>query len=175
MELSRTVQIGLEQNVNFIVPEILKAVSPKLLVHGRLAALIPDGTKRPWLPSLKRDATNNPVTLLEWERDKPGCDYGIRFWSRTIIVLDLERPGKGSDIGGIQILLNLEAEQREAIPRTGPKATSESGGEHWYFMIPVEYRGRLLNWNVFESIDIRVYIGLVVIPPSKGRSWITSF
>jgi hypothetical protein len=120
-------------------------------------------------------ASNDPKTIAKWEREKPDCALAIRLWSDSIIVIDFERPGKGSEHGGLHTLANIEAEHGP-IPRTGPKAQSESGGEHWYFMIPVQFRGLIKNWNhVFPSIDIRVKTGLVVIPPSVGRQWITTF
>jgi hypothetical protein len=157
------------------IPSIRKAVSPKLIAFGRLVPLKPL-TKEPWIWNLIEGASNNPETLLEWQRTKPDADYGIRLGSKEIIVVDFERPGKGSVFGGLYTLHSILEADNERVPTTGPKSCNETGGEHWYFLLPPGFHGRIKNWNhVFPGIDIRVRTGLVVIPPSTGRRWITTF
>ena len=160
------------------VPEILKAISPKLLSLCRLLPWHPV-KKKPWLHEVIKDATNDRKVLLKWQRTKKNADWAIRLESEQIIVLDFDRPGKaGCVAGGLHTLSDLEAKHQQSIPRSGPMERNETGGQHWYFILPFEYRGRMKNWNPMfpnAGIDIRVTGGNVVIPPTVGRSWIRSF
>src|SRR2546428_3344620 len=115
------------------------SVSPLLLAHGRLAPLHP-GSKTPWLRSLIAGASNDPVQVAVWEREKPDCAWGVRI-TDELIVLDLERPGKGSFAGGARQIDWIECESGQRLP-DGPLATTQSGGEHRYLTLPQAYRGR---------------------------------
>jgi hypothetical protein len=148
-------------------------VSPRLLAHGLLAPLRPS-TKRPWLRSLINEASSDPAVVAAWQQTKPGCSWGLRIESDSLIVLDLERPGKGSPAGGIRMIDWVECENGKRLP-DGPVATTESGGEHRYFLLPEQYRGQFKNWtSALPGVDVRVKGGLVVIPPDTNRQWIES-
>jgi hypothetical protein len=150
----------------------LIGVSPWVLTHGRLAPL--RASKRPWLRSLKNSATNDPAVIRTWIRQKAGCDWGFKITSDALIVLDLERPGKGSVAGGVRQIDWIEVEHGKRVP-FGPVATTQSGGQHRYFLLPAAYRGTMRNSTaIFPGVDLRVKEGLVVIPPSAGRVWIES-
>lgn len=148
-------------------------VSPLLLQHGRLLPLHPD-LKKPWLLEVINTATNDPTTIAEWVATKPGCGWGLRIDSDELIVLDLERPGKGSACGGVRSVEWSELDAGQRLP-FGPVATTQDGGQHRYYRLPEAYRGRLKNWpSVLPSVDLRVKGGMVCLPPSKGRMWIES-
>jgi hypothetical protein len=48
---------------------------------------------------------------------KKGCALGLRITSDELIVLDLERPGKGSPVGGVCTLDRIECEQIGRFPK----------------------------------------------------------
>jgi hypothetical protein len=126
-----------------------------------------------WPASRDTPLMNSP-NWNQWELEFPGCGWAIRFESYEVVVLDLEKPGKGSIEGGLFHLHELE---KIYGPLPGcPKARSLDMGEHWYRLCLPEYIGRLHNWNgTFPSIDLRTSTGNVLLPPSFGRTWITTF
>jgi hypothetical protein len=150
-------------------------VSPLLLRYGKLLPLHPDGTKKPWLRFVIKHCSNDPAQIKRWIKNKPGCYWGLRITSDERMFIDEERPGKGSVEGGAYTIAQIEAKFGTYLP-DGPSATSECGGLHRAFHLPLKYRERFRNWNkVFPSVDIRVLDGMVGIPPSGTRTWIKSF
>lgn len=146
-------------------------VSSALLHYGRLVPIRPE-TKTPWLRSVIKSASNDPAVMAKWRRNKPGCGWGLRIESDELVVLDLEVPGKGSACGGQRTLDWIQLENGKRLPDTWVIST-RSGGEHRYYRLPAEYRGRMRNWTqALPGIDVRVTGGIVMLPPSDGYTWL---
>ncbi len=115
-------------------------------------------------------ASSDLAVVEQMFRQYPGDDLGVATGAISgIFVLDVDnKDGKN----GTAALEALQLRQRSGISWTA-KASTPSGGEHFYF----EYPGRHIHTTTSklgDGLDVRGDGGCVVVPPSRGRRWIIS-
>jgi len=122
--------------------------------------LIP-GTKRPLTEKGFYDATTDEAQIQGWWTQHPLANIGIRVGLESnLFVLDVDN--KGGKNGSAE-LERLE-KQYGALPPTRIVRTP-TGGFHYYFKFPTEFRDKPLKKELAPGIDLKVN-GYVVAPPS---------
>ena len=121
-------------------------------------------SKKPSIKEWQNRATSDPAQLAVWERENPGCNWGLATGQKSgVVVLDVDgHEGKKS----------FDALTDGKIPQTRTVATASGG--HFYYRPP---EGGLRNSasKLAPCLDIRGDGGYVVVPPSihpTGRAYI---
>ena len=123
--------------------------------------MFPIQGKLPLIKKWPERATADAVTLDGWERQYPGCGWGIATGVESgIIVLDI-------DSGGEESLTALEAKHGK-LPATYTVRTG-GGGRHLYFRHPGGYV-KNSQGAIGAGLDIRGDRGYVVAAGSLHKS-----
>ena len=93
-----------------------------------------DPGKSPWCQHGFRDATASVGEILEWVKEKPGCNWGV-FPCEGMLVLDADVKH-----GGLEALASLEAKHGKMPPT--PCVQSGGGGRHYYFACPSDFTAK---------------------------------
>lgn len=123
-----------------------------------------DKAKTPYVRWKTEAATHGRQIDVWWDR-WPTAAIGIATGrlpdGRHLMVVDLDVKNEG--INGIAAFRKLAG--NNALPVT-PHATTPSGGEHWYFLMPKGADIRNSVRTLGSGIDVRGEGGYVVAPPS---------
>lgn len=109
------------------------------------------GTKKPAITNWNELATNDVNQIAKWEREFPGCNWGIACGPSNLIVVDV-------DPGGHDYFMKLDIEH--GFPPTVVVKTPR-GGHHYYFS--GQSRNRV---HMLPGLDIRSKGGYVLAPGS---------
>jgi len=111
-----------------------------------------------------KDASNNIETLKLWEKNYPGCNWGLPLEQSNLSVIDVD-PRNGGYFKEDFLIGSNGLEYK--LPPTLLVKTG-GGGYHLY------YQGaRKLPKGLVEGIDFKSIGGYVIIPPSIHESGIS--
>jgi putative DNA primase/helicase len=125
------------------------------------------GTKEPILGGWQDEATNNPDQIRMWWVAWPDANIGgamRRADGAVLVAVDIDvRDGKP----GLETMERIEQEFGDALPTTRTHRTS-SGGSHHIYRVPPDWdlRSRAPIHPDYPGLDIKTWVGYVVLPPS---------
>jgi hypothetical protein len=126
--------------------------------------------KRPLIKDHLNRSTSDVGQLLLWEREFPGCRWGLATGERSgVVVIDID---KRPEHWGLDSLEELDL---GGLSPATPTVHTPSGGLHWYFRWPGCYlrstAGVLPDGRKCPGVDIRGDGGSAILPPEPGRFW----
>jgi putative DNA primase/helicase len=132
--------------------------------EGYLVVPLWPGKKTPLgklVPNGHKDATVDEATIRAWWTQYPTANIGIRVGPESdLFVIDVDN--KGGKNGRVE-LERLE-KRYGSLPSTRIVRTP-TGGVHYYFTFPAEFRDMPLRKELAPGIDLK-FNGYVVAPPS---------
>jgi len=114
-----------------------------------------------------KDATIDPIDLMEWLERWPSMNVGLATGAiSNVVVLDLDEK---EDYSGSTSLEVLEREHGKLPPTL--TSTTGGGGKHYFFLYPddVEKLPSSVG-KIARGMDFRADGGYVVLPPSNHKS-----
>lgn len=106
-----------------------------------------NNSKKPAISGWNHHATDDPHQITQWQKDFPGCNWGVSCGQSGLVVVDVDKGGESS-------LFQLELQYD--LPPTYT-VTTPSGGKHLYYRGTTRNRVRML-----PGIDIRSAGGYVL-------------
>ncbi len=132
--------------------------------------------KTPLTPNGCKAATRDPDQIAEWDKQFPGCNWGIATGSPSgnLLVVDVDGIWEAPGDAWTQI-----ANSAGGLPRTVTVLAGSGHSMHWYFRLPDEVTLGNTAGNLGPGIDTRGEGGYVICPPSQHPSgqkyiWILS-
>ena len=105
------------------------------------------------------DATTDEKTILQWARDYPNANWGLRTGDvNHLLVVDV-------DSLEAHVQLTKLEEQHAPLPRTFQVETRPNRYQLW-FKQPAGFKGKCSTSELATDIDVRSDGGYVVMPPS---------
>jgi hypothetical protein len=139
---------------------------------GWLVLPLVPGKKEPLTKMGFYDATTDEAQIGEWWGWNPDANIGIRVGSESnLFVIDVDN--KGGKNGSAEL---EKLEMRYGDFPTTRTVKTPTGGFHFYFTFPAEWRDKLVKKELAPGVDLKVN-GYVVTPPSgilgRDESYVT--
>ena len=123
-----------------------------------------ENTKQP----LQEDWTRTPPLSYDELSKYTSCNYGIPVKKNGLVVIDVDTHDSTDPNKGFKSLNKLQEFSGQELPETFVVQTP-SGGQHFYFKLPDEYKERTFDKSLkkYPQIDLIVQNKMLVAPPSK--------
>jgi hypothetical protein len=106
--------------------------------HGAALFPMPHGSKDPHgiVPSFKHDCSRDPAQWERWQKENPGCNFGVVGFASQWIIVDIDT--SGGDAGKAEAWqLWVDLCKSWGLPDAlNPQVESARGGWHCYLQVP---------------------------------------
>lgn len=116
---------------------------------------------------VQKNWTSQPKLSLEELLTYKDVNYGIPVKHNHLVVLDIDTHDKEDPNKGFKSLNKLQEFSGQELPETFTVQTP-SGGQHWYYRLPDEFKDRYFDKSLtrYPQIDFIVNDKMLVAPPS---------
>lgn len=130
------------------------------LAEGGFAVFpLKPGAKTPLIRNWVKDATADPVRIIEWWNKTPGANLGLS--AAGLVIIDLDPAKDGSPNPWPQ-----DPRQRADLGRAPTQATPR-GGTHHLFRLPAGRAFKNSAGKLAPGVDVRTDGGYIVFAPSN--------
>lgn len=117
---------------------------------------------------IQENWTYTPALSYEEITKYKDVNYGLPVKKNGLVVIDVDTHDKEDPNKGFKSLNALQEFSGQSLPNTFTVQTP-SGGQHFYFLLPDEYKERAFDKSLkrYPQIDLIVQNKMLVVPPSK--------